>query len=193
MSLENHKNIGGVGALLIVLSPIAMGPTFGVLGIVGLILLLISLNGMARYFREKKIFENALYGVALAVVGAVIALVVLVLTVLQTQLQAGFNLFYPDLNRMGQMFLSPAANWILPFLGGIIAVLLVLFVCFLLAAIYFRRALKILAAKTEINMFETAGMLLLIGAVLTIVGIGLLLLWVSFMLLTIAFFSIKIK
>lgn len=193
MSLESHRNLCAVGALLMVLSPIAMGPGLGLLGLVGLILLLVGLNGMASDFREKKIFDNALYGVIIAIVGVVIAVVVLALTVWQTMALSGFNVLSPDWGRMGQMFSGTLTQGLLPFLGGIAAVLIVLFVCLLLAAIYFRRTLKILAAKTKVNTFETAGTVLLIGAILTIVGIGLLLVWVSFILLTIAFFSIKVK
>jgi len=40
-------------------------------------------------------------------------------------------------------------------------------------------------------MFGTAGLMILIGAVLTIVLVGFILLWVAMILLAVAFFSIK--
>jgi len=40
-------------------------------------------------------------------------------------------------------------------------------------------------------MFSTAGLLLLIGAVLTIIVIGVIVVWIAMILLAVAFFSIK--
>jgi uncharacterized membrane protein len=194
MTLESDKNLGGVGALLIVLSPIAMAGT-GILAIVGLILLLISLKGMARHFKERRIFDNALYGVVLAVVGVVISLVVIMVTAIAALSRYGVDFLRPmDWVRMGQIF-SRMANfgemWSL--FGGIAAAIVVLFVFLIIAVIYFRRTLVTLAAKTDVQLFSTAGLIMLVGAVLTIVVIGLLLVWISFILLTVAFFSIKAK
>jgi uncharacterized membrane protein len=194
MTLESDKNLGGVGALLIVLSPIAMAGT-GILAIVGLILLLISLKGMARHFKERRIFDNALYGVVLAVVGVVISLVVIMVTAIAALSRYGVDFLRPmDWVRMGQIF-SRMANfgemWSL--FGGIAAAIVVLFVFLIVAVIYFRRTLVTLAAKTDVQLFSTAGLIMLVGAVLIIVVIGLLLVWISFILLTVAFFSIKAK
>jgi uncharacterized paraquat-inducible protein A len=71
--------------------------------------------------------------------------------------------------------------------------LVIVFVFYLIAAMYFRRAFNILAQKSGEHMFETAGLLLWIGAILTIVFfIGLVLILVAWILATIAFFSIKV-
>jgi uncharacterized membrane protein len=69
--------------------------------------------------------------------------------------------------------------------------LVILFVCFVVAAVLLRRSLKTLAARSRTHLFATADLLMLIGAVLTIVLVGLILLWVGFLLLAIAFFEIK--
>ncbi|MEM3421427.1 MAG: DUF996 domain-containing protein [Candidatus Hadarchaeum sp.] len=193
MTLESHKNLGGVGALLVVLSPIAMGAAAGVLGLVGLVLLLIALSGMARDFREKKIFSNALYGFVIAVVGVVVALVIVILTALRFFSQVGIDILNPNWTGMGRMFMGVLTPGFWPFLAGIVAALAVIFVCFLIAVIYFRRTLNILSDKTNVQLFATAGTIMLIGAILTIVVVGFLLIWISFILLTAAFFSIKTK
>ncbi|MGC8816552.1 MAG: DUF996 domain-containing protein [Candidatus Hadarchaeum sp.] len=193
MALESHKNLGGVGALLIVLSPLAMGAVAGVLGLVGLILLLIALSGMARDFRDRKIFSNALQGVVIAVVGAVAGLVIVILTSLQFFSQLGVDLFNPNWAGMGRMFMGMSTPGFWPLLGGILAALVVVFVCVLIAVIYFRRTLNILSDKTDVHMFATAGTVMLIGAALSIVVVGFLLIWVSFILLTVAFFSMKTR
>ena len=56
-------------------------------------------------------------------------------------------------------------------------------------AVYLRKSFDALANKTGNGMFKTAGLLLLIGAILTIVLIGLILIFVAWILLTVAFFS----
>jgi uncharacterized membrane protein len=49
-----------------------------------------------------------------------------------------------------------------------------------------------LSAKTNVGLFSTAGLLLLIGAFLVIiVGLGLILIWVAALILAIAFFKSK--
>jgi uncharacterized membrane protein len=61
----------------------------------------------------------------------------------------------------------------------------------IIAVIFFRRSLNSLSAKTGVGLFGTAGILVLIGAVLTIVLIGLLLIWIAWILVAVAFFQIK--
>ena len=55
-------------------------PFFGtytaVLGLVGLILVMVALKGLADHYGEKGTFNNALYGVILAIVGSFVLLFV---------------------------------------------------------------------------------------------------------------------
>jgi uncharacterized membrane protein len=54
------------------------------------------------------------------------------------------------------------------------------------------RALGTLSTKSGVGLFSTAGLLLLIGAVLIVLfGIGLILIWISALLLAIAFFQLR--
>ncbi|MEE9601039.1 MAG: DUF996 domain-containing protein [Thermoplasmata archaeon] len=78
-----------------------------------------------------------------------------------------------------------------PYIAAIVGSLVVLFVFIVVAAVFLRRSFTILSAKTGVNMFSTAGLLTLIGAVLTIIGVGFILLWFAQILLAVAFFSIK--
>ncbi|MGB9854022.1 MAG: DUF996 domain-containing protein [Candidatus Bathyarchaeales archaeon] len=48
------------------------------------------------------------------------------------------------------------------------------------------------ATKSGENMFNTAGLLLLVGAILTIILIGLILMLVAWILVAIGFFSVKV-
>jgi uncharacterized membrane protein len=54
-----------------------------------------------------------------------------------------------------------------------------------------RKSLDLLATKTDVKLFGTTGLIILVGAVLTIVLIGFILLFVAILLLIISFFSIK--
>jgi len=81
---------------------------------------------------------------------------------------------------------------IMPFLAGIFAVFIVLWVFSIISAFFVRRSLRTLSIKSGVGLFSTAGLLLLIGAVLIILfGIGLILIWISALLLAIAFFKIR--
>lgn len=195
MSQESNKNLGGIGALLVVVSPLGMGPFSGALGIAGFILMLVALNGMASDYKDRKIFDNALYGVIVAVVGVVAAIAVIVVMALATLSSLGINLLnWTSWRQVGNLLRNPANMgnlWGL--IGGVIIGLVVLFAFAVVSAMLFRRSMNILSTKTKIDMFHTAGLLMLIGAVLTIVLVGLLLIWVSFILIAVAFFSIKVK
>jgi uncharacterized membrane protein len=168
-NLESNRSLAGIGALMLFLSFIPF------LGIIGLILLLIGMKGLADYYKEPNIYQNALMGVIFGIIGIIAATVLL------------FGVI------IGGMF-SVFSAGIGAAIGGILVFILVLVVAFvflLLAAMYFRRGLSSLAMKSGEHMFETAGMLLLVGAILTVVLVGFLLMWIASLLLAVAFFSMK--
>jgi uncharacterized membrane protein len=77
------------------------------------------------------------------------------------------------------------------FIGTIIIGAVIIFVFYLLAAIFFKRSFDTLSTKTGEKMFGTAGLLMLVGAILTIVLVGLLLMLIAWILAAVAFFSVK--
>ena len=166
-NVESSKSLAGIGALLLVL-----GSFIPIIGIVGIILLLIGMKGLSEYYNEKSIYQNALWGTIFGIIGLAAVAFVLI----------GFIF-------TGALFAFTGLGFVA--IGGIIVSLLLLFVFYLLAAIYFRRAFSVLGEKSGEHMFETAGLLLLIGAILTIIVIGLILVFVAWILVTIAFFAIK--
>ncbi|PVX25649.1 MAG: hypothetical protein CW716_07605 [Candidatus Bathyarchaeum sp.] len=198
MTLETNKTLGGVGALLMVISPFSgfVAGTFGsILGLVGLILVLISMKGLADHYNEGGIFNNTLYGVILTIVGGVIFVAAIVLGAVG--LLSELNLDVATLSTDPSAI--SAVDWqgiitfsnIWDYLVIILASLVILFVFVVIAAIFYRKSLNSLAQETGVGLFGTTGLILLIGAVLTIIVIGFLLLWVAMILLTVAFFSIK--
>jgi len=198
MTLESSKNLSGVGALLIVIGSLGlMVPYAGILTLIGLILLLIGLKRLADYYHEGGIFSNALYSIILEIVGVVIAVAMIIVTAVAALTSLGINLsnvtdwatFGTELANRLTNFADFSALWTL--IGAVIAALIVLYVFVIIAAIFFRRSLNSLSAKTGVGLFGTAGILVLIGAVLTIVLIGLLLIWIAWILVAVAFFQIK--
>lgn len=170
MSLESGKTLGGVGAILI-----AIGSVFPPLSLVGIILVLIAMKRLADYYEEKGIYDNALWGFVfgiISIIGATVVFFLLIFTGAILAMTAGHF----------------APNALIP---GIIVAIIVWFVFSLLQAIYYRRAFTMLSEKSEEKMFDSAGLLLLIGAILTIILIGALVSLVAWILVAVGFFAIK--
>ena len=198
MTLESNKTLGGVGALLMVISPLSgfvAGVFSSVLGLVGIILVLIAMKGLADHYSEGGIFNNTLYGVILTIVGGVVFVAAIVVGAvgLLSELNIDLTTLSTDPAAISAMDWQELANLnvIWDYLVIILAGLVVLFIFIVIAAIFYRKSLTSLAEKTGVGLFGTTGLILLIGAVLTIILIGFLLLWVALILLTVAFFSIK--
>jgi len=193
MTLESSKTLGGVGALLMVIGPF-LGVYTGVLGLIGLILVMIALKGLSDHYNEGSILNNALYGVILAIIGGVVFVAVIVVAAVGLLSALGI-----DMATLSDPTALSRINWqeivtfdiLLPHIAAILGSFVVLFIFVVVAAIFLRRSLTLLSAKTGVGLFGTTGLIILIGAVLTIIGVGLILLWVALILLTVAFFSIK--
>jgi uncharacterized membrane protein len=195
MTLETSKNLGGVGAILMVIGFFGtFVPYAGILELIGLILLLIGLKGLADYYHEGGIFNNALYAIIIGIVGAVVAVAAIVVTAVAVLLDMGIDLAnVSDWSTFGADFASRftdlSALWGL--IGAVVLGLVILFVVAIVAAIFFRKSLTTLSAKTGVGLFATAGLLMLIGAVLTIIIIGVLIIWIALILIAVAFFQTK--
>jgi len=198
MSIETSKILGGVGALLMFIGIIPYINYFGAIELIGLILVMVALYNFASHYREGGIFNNALYGLIIGIVGGVISIATVIITVL-TSLTDFLHALFPDWNgdwtALSGLTPNPSnlsLDNITPFLAGIFVVLIILWASFIIAMFFVRRSLGTLSAKSGVGLFSVAGLLLLIGAVLIIVfGIGLILIWISALLLAIAFFQIR--
>jgi uncharacterized membrane protein len=195
MTLETSKALGGVGALLVVVGFLGFfgTPYAGVLSLVGIIILLIGMKGMADHYNEVGIFDNALYGFIITIIGGVAFVAIAVITVLSALSTMGYANFTDWAMALRQNVTDWNTFWSLvqPIVTGIVAAFLVLFVLIIVAAIFYRKSLNILAAKSGVKIFETAGLLLLIGAVLTIILVGFIIIWIAVILIAVGFFSIR--
>lgn len=200
LNLETSKNLGGIGAILMFIGIIPYINYFGIIELVGVILVLVALYNLAGYYSERGIFNNALYGLIAGIVGGVISVAVVIYTVLTSltdflyQLYPAWNGDWSTLSGLTPDVSNINPSDILPFLAGIFAFFVILWISSIIAAFFVRRSLISLSAKSSVGLFSTAGLLILIGAVLIIAfGIGLILIWISALILAIAFFTIKPK
>ena len=199
VTLDASKTLGGVGALLLFIGVFPYINTFGIVDIIGVILILVALHGFADYYKERRIFNNAIYGVIAAIVGIVIAAVIGIAIVLPSitsfleKLYPSWNGSLPTITSQG---MTPNTSKISlsdvePFIVAAIVVFVILWIFAIITAFFVRRSLEQTSSKTSVKLFSTAGLLLLIGAVLTIIIIGLLLTWIAALLLAIAFFQTR--
>lgn len=194
MNLETGKYLGGIGAILLVIGFLGFIGTgySGILGLVGLVLVLIAMKGLSDYYNEAGIFNNTLYGFATSIIAVVAFVGVIVASLLGTIADMGIAdwtntaewtaAFQENLSDMSAL---------LDFVGGIILAFVVLFVLLVIAAFFYRKSLNLLSSKSGVGMFSTAGLLLIIGAILTIIVIGIIIIWIAIILLAVAFFSIR--
>ena len=201
MTFESSKTLGGIGAILMFIGVFPYINYFGILPLIGAILVLVALYGFARIYKEDGIFNNALYGVIAGIVGVVIAAAVGIAVVLPNIRDfllklypswngdwttiSGFSGMTPDTSNIG-------FGDVIPFVTAAILIFVTIWVFAIIATFLYRRSLKQLSERTNVGLFSTAGMLLLVGAVLIIAfGFGLLLMWIAMVILAIAFFTIK--
>jgi uncharacterized membrane protein len=192
MTLESSKMMGGIGAILMVVGGFA-GPYTSVIGLVGLALVLVALNGLANLYKDRRIFNNALFAVFATIVGAVVAAVVVVAAAFGILNVLGIQVTWTNWSAIQNFNWNNFTNWTAlgPYIAAIVGALVILVVCLVIAGIFLRRSLSTVAEKSGTHLFATAGLLFLIGAALTIILIGLLLLWIAVILLAVAFFEMK--
>lgn len=192
MDFQTIKTLGGVGAVLLLIGCLPfVGPIVGIIGLIGFILVLIALNGFADYYSEKGIFNNALYGFIIFIIGIVITLSIAIFVLFDFLASLGIELANWESFQSIDWVSIMTPEIIMDLIVGGIAALVILFIFFILGAFFMRKSLDLLATKTDVKLFATTGLLLLLGAVLTVILIGFILLFVAIILLIISFFSIK--
>ncbi len=196
MTFESSKILSAVGALLMVIGFLgALVPYAGVLSLVGLILLLIGLKGLANFYSEQGIFNNALYAIITGIVGVVVTIGAVVLSAVAAFASLGIDLAnIEDWAMLGtelSTIISNDFSAVLSLFSAILVGLLILWVFAIISMFLLRKSMNQLSDKSGIGLFGTAGLLMLIGAVLTIIGIGVVLIWIGLILATVAFFRMS--
>ncbi|UCH31220.1 MAG: DUF996 domain-containing protein [Candidatus Bathyarchaeota archaeon] len=193
MDFQTNKNLGGIGAILLFIGPLLSFAHFlgGLISVIGFILILVALKSFADHYNDAGIFNNALYGFITGIVGVVVAVGAFIATALAVVADLGITDWTNAAEWTALLTEETALASLLTLLGGVIIALVLLFAFAILTAYLYRKSLGILSSKSSVGLFGTAGLLLLVGAVLTIVVIGFILIWISFLLIAIAFFSMR--
>ncbi len=186
-SLSQAKTLGGVGSILVILT---IAPLVGwVLGIVGFVLVLVAVKNISDLSRNPPIFKGMLISTILAIVGVAAG----VLVIIGSAFSGFSNLFpggIPLYNQPGVLPATLSTGDIFRIIAGILVGLAVVWVFLIISAIFLRRSYRKIAAYLNVGMFNTAGLLYLIGAALTIVLVGFIILFVAEILQIVAFFSL---
>ena len=196
MTFESSKNLSAVGALLIVIWSLSgVVPYVGFLSLLGLILLLIGLKGLANFYNEQGIFNNVLYSIITCIVGVVVAVGAVVISAVSALTDVGIDItnvndwdtLGTDLGAIFTDFNDFGAMWNV--ISALVVGVIILFVTIIISMYFYRKSMDQLSTKSGIGLFGTAGLLMLIGAVIPV--IGLLLIWIGDILATVAFFQMK--
>ena len=161
MSLESNKTLGGIGAILLAIP---------FLSLIGIILVLIAMKGMAENYNDDEIFKNAMYGFLFGIIG-VIALVGVILL-----LSFGYA--------ATTTIVTPFAGF-----GLIVTTFAILYIFSLISAIFYKKSLNILAEKSGEQLFNTAGTILLVAAAIPVLGEVLKV--IAWIIVAVGFFNIK--
>jgi uncharacterized membrane protein len=200
MTFESSKNFSAVGALLIVIGVILgfVWSYSGVVSLIGIILLLIGLKGLANFYKEDGIFNNALYSIIIAIVGCVVGIGVIVITAVSAlaDILPGIDLTnIEDWGNVGNdvttLFADIDFSSIFGLLGALLVGLIIFYIVLIVSMFFLRKSMNQLSEKSGIGLFGTAGILMLIGAIIPV--IGLLIIFIGIILATWAFFQIKVE
>jgi uncharacterized membrane protein len=172
VNISTQKMLDGIGSILILL--VFMPETVAtLLGIVGIVLLLISMYQLSNMLRKPSIFKKVLMGFILNIVSTVVAFAF--------GLMAGVSLFTSVRGETGAIL--RLGLWV-------IVAIIVAYAISLAAFYFFKEAYDILAQAIAHNLFKIAGLLLFIGGITTILfGLGVLLIIVGYIVLAVAFFT----
>ena len=196
MTFESSKNLSAVGALLIVIGAVLgfVWSFSGILSLIGIILLLIGLKGLANFYKEEGIFNNALYSIIIVIAGCVVGVGVIAASAVSALADLGID--WANIEDwgnvgtdVGTVFADFDLSAIASLLGALLVGLIIFYVVMIISMYFLRKSMNQLSTKSGIGLFGTAGILVLIGAVLPV--IGLLIIWIGLLLATLAFFQMK--
>ena len=172
------------------LSTIILFSLVGAITLAGLILFVISMHRLSQYYNEPSIFKNTLYAFIINIVGTITAIAIeaalignLTRSITPTNTQTTAVTPIPTV--------PPITNIFVQLIVGFLVLAAVALVLGIVSAILYMRAFNKLGEKSRVDTFKTAGLLYLIGAVLTIVGVGILLIWIAWIFAALGFNSLK--
>ncbi len=179
VSLAQAKTLGGIGSILVLLSIIPRAG--GLLALVGLVLILVAVKYISDALEDKSIFNNMLISLILAIAGIIVGILFAAAVLISS---------FGEWRGEPSMIMGPRFYTILP---ALLLAIAPIWIFYIVSAIYLRKSYDTIASKLNIDIFRTAALVYLIGAVLSIVLIGFFLIFVAEILQAVAFFSIPEK
>jgi uncharacterized membrane protein len=137
--------------------------------IVGQILVILAAKYISDVTKDESIFKNVLYAMIFTIIGGIVSVTVF------------YGALFTAIIIPGNFF---------AILTGILLFLFILFVFYLLGAIFLKRGFDRIAELFNVGYFRTAALLYLIGAILTIILIGVIVVFIAIIFMIIAFFSL---
>ncbi len=157
----------------------------GVISFVGIILFLVAMYQLSHYYQEHGIFNNAIIGFLVTIIGGVVTYILSFVYLMSV---------VGSFTRLGGSYSSSTAMAAFTnFFISLAVVFIVAYVVQIVSAIFYMRAFSKLAEKSEVGSFHTAGLLFLIGTILTILVVGVVLIWIAWIYATSGFHSLKPK
>lgn len=194
-NLKDARAYGEVGSILSTLGIFI--PHVGILAaIAGVVLEILAVDKIASAVNDREIFKNYLASVIVVFIGSVVAVFAGIVLL--------FLLFFitPNISIVEKLSISNFNIWKsvlteMPLRGGILLVLMILFIVLfiawifeVIAATFLKKSFDSIAKKLNVSMFSTAALLYLIGAITSIVIVGFLIIFVAGILKIVAYFSI---
>ena len=142
----------------------------GLLSLIGLILFFISMHQLSHYYNEPGIFKNIVYYLVTIIVGVAVVFGITLAIIFSVAASVSSN---------------PSAVGV--FGIGLIGIILGAIALGLISALFFKRAFNKLAEKSGVQSFDTAGLLILLGAIIPIVS------WIGWIFAALGFNSLKSK
>lgn len=201
MDPNTSKTLGGIGALLVAIGALPLIGVYGTLLIlIGLVLFLIGMKGLAEHFNESRIFNRALWGILMPLVGVIVAVGVLFTVALSALVALGlsgidwtnYRAFEEALSSIDWSAASNI-NIIMSFAGSALIAIAILVATFIIGYYFLKGSFNTLSQKTGKGLFSTAGLLFFIGAILTFVAVGLILIWVGWVIAAVAFLQLDLR
>jgi uncharacterized membrane protein len=173
-NIRDAKNLGGIGAILFLLSPI---PYIGwVLSIVGLVLVLVAIKKIADMTDRREIFQDYIKAFILGVISIVAFFVLLWGSILS---------MLGSLSGFGSAEAALGTGF-----GGIILAVIASLALSITAAYFQRRSFRKITEETGEKLFATTGNTYFIGSILVVILVGFLIQFIAAIMEIAAFFSL---
>jgi uncharacterized membrane protein len=185
-SLSQAKTYGGIGSILILLTPV---PSVGwLLAIAGFVLTLFAVKNISDVVHDSSIWNNMLFSIVVAIAGMLVGFFVLLGTLFR--FMGLNNLTFADFGSNFNPATVSTGDWV-GLITWAIAGIAIMWVLLTVSGVFLRRGYSKIGSSLNVGMFGTAGLLFLIGAATTIVMVGFIIIPIAIILLIVAFFSIN--